>query len=331
MIVSRTPLRISLAGGGSDLPQFYQQSAGAVVSFTIDKSVYIACHSLYSGGIRLNYSRSEFVHTAADIKHPLIRESILELGFNGDLEVGSFADVPALGTGLGSSSSFTVGFLNALGHHIGREMSPFELAELACRVEITRCGEPIGKQDQFAAAFGGINVFDFLVDGSVMTRSIYSVETATFLESVLMLFDLGYGRRAKDILFEQGEAMKHIDSFAKVMEIRSMVDPMVSSILSHDFLQLASLLNDSWRQKSNLAKGISTAEIDSTIEFARKCGALGGKVVGAGGGGFLLLVVEPEKKEQFRRDFTILRELHFSVSKEGSRIVYSGANEGVMR
>lgn len=323
MIVSKTPLRVSLAGGGSDLAQFYQRAEGSVVSFTIDKCVYIACHELYSRGIRLNYSRTEHVANVSEIDHPLIRESLLQLGFQGDLEVGSFADVPALGTGLGSSSSFTVGFINALGHHMGRRLSPLELAELACEVEIIRCKEPIGKQDQFAAAFGGINVFDFHGDGSVGVQRLYSSKVAKFLESTLMLFDLGFGRRASDILLQQGKAMDQSDSFQRVSEIQKLVNPMVRAILELDYKKMAQLLDESWRQKTGIAHGISTLEIDEIIEFAKSCGALAGKVVGAGGGGFILLAVDPDNRESFRQKFTLLRELHFGVSAVGSTIVYA--------
>lgn len=323
MIVTRTPLRVSLAGGGSDLPSFYRSAVGAVVSFAIDKSIYIACHGLYSGGIRLSYSQTERVSSPLEISHPLIRESLLRLGFSKDVEIGSFADIPASGTGLGSSSSFTVGLIKALSTYMGKELSPHELAEIACEVEIGRCQEPIGKQDQFAAAYGGINVIRFHSDEKVEVESLTSKNLTRFLESTLMLFDLGFGRKASDILVRQSEAMHQAETFERVLSLRNLVEPMVNAITGEDHIELGKILHESWIKKRELASGISNQEIEEIYSFAIKCGALAGKVVGAGGGGFLLLAVEPGRKADFRQRFNRSRELVFQVSDKGSEVVFS--------
>jgi D-glycero-alpha-D-manno-heptose-7-phosphate kinase len=326
VIVSKTPLRISLAGGGSDIPSFYKVDGGSVVSFTIDKNVYIACHELYSGGIRLSYSRTEQVLSVVDVQHPLIRETLMEMNFDGSIEIGSFADIPATGTGLGSSSSFTVGLILALAAHKGEAMTPQRLAEIACEIEIERCKEPIGKQDQFAAAFGGINLIQFNPDNEVKVESIYSVERSIFLESSLLLFDLGFGRRARDILSEQSKAMDNAHTFDRVAQLREWVNPMADAIIRTDFVNLAKILHDSWQQKKKLTATISNDQIEEILKVAMRCGASAGKVVGAGGGGFLLLAVEPDRRDSFRQKFTFLRELMFHVTPHGAQIVFSDEN-----
>jgi D-glycero-alpha-D-manno-heptose-7-phosphate kinase len=326
VIVSKTPLRISLAGGGSDIPSFYKVDGGAVISFSIDKSVYIACHELYSGGIRLSYSRTEQVQSASEVEHPLIRETLLKLNFGGSIEIGSFADIPATGTGLGSSSSFTVGLILALATYKGEKMTPQQLAETACEIEIDRCGEPIGKQDQFAAAFGGINLMQFRPNNEVEVESIYSADRSSFLDSSLLLFDLGFGRRAKDILYEQSKAMENTHSFERVVQLREWVSPMADAIMRTDFFNLAEILHNSWQQKRELTPTISNGQIEEILELAVRCGASAGKVVGAGGGGFLLLAVEPDRRSSFRQKFNFLRELKFHVSPHGSQIVFSDEN-----
>jgi D-glycero-alpha-D-manno-heptose-7-phosphate kinase len=322
VIVTRTPLRISLAGGGSDLSSFYEFEGGAVVSLAINKSVYIACHKLYSGGISLSYSRREEVTSPSEIKHPLIRESLSALGFMGDIEIGSFADIPASGTGLGSSSAFTVGLLKAISSYMGKSLSAQELAEMACEVEIKRCGEPIGKQDQFAAAFGGVNLMHFHSSGKVEVESLYSSSVSSFLESTLLLFDLEFGRKASEILAKQSDAMKERETFERVIAIRNLVKPMVDALVNLDYPELGRIVHESWLQKKELAPGISNIWIEEIHEHALKSGALAAKVVGAGGGGFLLVVVKPGQKSDFRRRFKLTRELMFRVNQNGSEVVF---------
>lgn len=323
MIVSRTPLRVSLAGGGSDIPSFYTKSEGSVISFTINKHVYIVCHSLYSGGIRLSYSRSEFVQDTSQIMHPLFRESLAHLGLRQSIEIGSFADVPSSGTGLGSSSAFTVGLLHAVAKFTGRNTSAHELAEMACDVELKRCKEPIGKQDQFAAAYGGINHFKFLADDRVLVNKLSAETVVGFLESTLMLFDLGSSRKSNEVLFRQNQAMEESYSYSLVRDIRDLVDPMINAIKSEDLNGMALVLNESWSLKRKITSGISNEFIDELHSLAMNCGALAAKVLGAGGGGFLLVILEPGRKLDFCQRFTILRELPFKISQQGSTIIFS--------
>jgi D-glycero-alpha-D-manno-heptose-7-phosphate kinase len=328
MIVSRAPLRISLAGGGSDLPSFYQQGFGQVFSFAIDKYVYIACHELFSGGIRLSYSKTENVVSSAQIEHPLIRESLKFLNFDESIEIGSFADVPGSGTGLGSSSAFCVALVNAIKNYKGVPLDKEFLAQTACTIEIERCRDPIGKQDQYASAFGGINYFRFNQDESVDVQPIKDTETTNFLEQTLLLYYLGSGRNSSSILFNQDKLMKSKQSaIDSVTFIRDLVPPMMKAVYDQNPIQMSTILNDSWIHKKSLEKQISSPEIDQILDTAIEAGALGGKVVGAGGGGFLLLVVDPAFRNQFVSNFSILRQLTFSISSSGAEIVYSDESD----
>jgi D-glycero-alpha-D-manno-heptose-7-phosphate kinase len=327
MIVSRTPLRVSLAGGGSDLPSFYRREEGAVVSFTINKCVYLACHNLYAEGIRLSYSRTENVRRVSEIVHPLIRETLKALDFESNVEIGSFADVPASGTGLGSSSAFTVGLVNTISTFMGKNCDPAYLARMACEIEIARCQEPIGKQDQYAAAFGGISSFRFHENEDVTVTSLSDDSTSKFLESALMLFDLGFGRKASEILARQSVAMSQESSFGRVRALRDLVKPMCDAISSKDYKVMADVLAESWELKREVATGITNTEIQEIHDRALASGALAGKVVGAGGGGFLLLVVNPEDRARFKKNFDPLRELEFQVSQAGSTIVFNDENQ----
>ena len=217
MILSRAPLRVSLAGGGSDLPAYFEQESGSVLSFAIDKYVYIAAHELFKGGIRLSYSKTEEVNFAREITHPLIRETFLEAKFDLPVEIGSFADVPGTGTGLGSSSAFTVALFNCLlkmqGTKNDRYLDPKFLAESACKIEIERCEQKIGKQDQYASAFGGINLIDFNSDGTTTVESLSSNPgLEDFINSNLSLFYLGFGRPGSEILNQQSSNVQTKES-----------------------------------------------------------------------------------------------------------------------
>ena len=331
MLVSRAPLRISLAGGGSDLPSFYQQGFGQVFSFAIDKYVYVACHELFSGGIRLSYSKTENVVSSAQIEHPLIRESLKFLNFDESIEIGSFADVPGSGTGLGSSSAFCVALINALKNYKGVPVSREFLAQTACTIEIEQCLEPIGKQDQYASALGGINYFRFNQDDSVDVQPIKDTDTTNFLEQTLLLYYLGSGRNSSSILMNQDEFMRSKRSAIEAVSyMRDLVPPMMNAVSDQDPFEMATILRDSWMHKKSLEKHISSPEIDLILDQAIKAGALAGKVVGAGGGGFLLIVVEPAYRDQFVTNFKILRKLTFSISSSGAEIVYSDESIGTI-
>ena len=324
MIVSKAPLRISLAGGGSDLPSFYKYDEGQVFSFCINKYVYIACHELFSGGIRLSYSKTENLKSVSDIEHPLIRESMKLLNFEESIEIGSFADVPGSGTGLGSSSAFTVALIAAIREFSKKEFNSKFLAESACLVEIEKCNEPIGKQDQYASAYGGINQFIFHKNDSVTVNEFYSLDSSNFLEQSILLFYLGTGRDSSAILKYQNNAMLHgRNELEAVKRIRDRVPELIDSVLKQDVAGMAAIVRDSWDDKKNLHAHVSNSSIDSAISTAFSAGAIAAKVVGAGGGGFLMVVVDPARRLEFIDKFKILRNLPFKISKNGAEVVYS--------
>ena len=324
MIVTKAPLRISLAGGGSDLPSFYKTNEGQVFSFAINKYVYIACHELFSGGIRLSYSRTENVKLVSDIEHPLIRESLTHLNFQKSIEIGSFADVPGTGTGLGSSSALTVALLAAISEFSNKTFNSKSLAESASIVEIEKCKEPIGKQDQYASAYGGINQFIFHKNDSVTVMDYYSTSTSNFLEQSIMLFYLGTGRDSSAILTHQNNAMQRGSTeIESVKSIRDRVPELIDSVLKQDVGAMAAVIRESWDDKKKLHAHISNSSIDSAISSALSSGAIAAKVVGAGGGGFLMVVVDPDKRSQFIEKFKNLRQLPFRISEKGAEVVYS--------
>lgn len=329
MILSRAPLRVSLAGGGSDLPAFYQQEPGEVLSLTIDKYVYIAAHELFKGGIRLSYSKTEEVDEPRQIEHPLIRESFLETNFTQPIEVGSFADVPGTGTGLGSSSAFTVALLNGLTHINGMSRScsdlPRYLAETACKIEIERCGQLIGKQDQFASAYGGLNQIKFNPDGSTDVESLLvDDELENFLNQSLALFYLGFGRPGSEILNEQSAKLKDKENeFLAMQQLKNLVPEMRIAITNKDPNHLGHLLTMGWQLKASTSNSISSPQIEAAFVEAMELGALGGKVVGAGGGGFFLLALQPQTRDEFIKNFSKYRNLPFRISRSGAKIIYS--------
>jgi D-glycero-alpha-D-manno-heptose-7-phosphate kinase len=325
VILTRSPLRVSLAGGGSDLPSFYQTSFGQVLSFTINKYVYVASHSLFQGGIRLHYSENEEVERIDQIRHPLLRNSLIKAQFNGSLELGSFADVPGSGTGLGSSSAFTAAVLHSLHQLNGDAIDKHDLARAVCEVEINLCAEPIGKQDQYATVFGGLNHFTFHSDNLVSVNQLSNEsELLDFLSRNLLLVYLGFGRSASEILRSQNRALVENHDVVKSTELlRDLVPEMLSTIMSGDSSKLGMLLDYSWRLKSSLSRGISNAMIDDIYGLALNSGSLGGKILGAGGGGFLLSVVPPEKREEFRVSMSKFSILEFKVETQGTHTVYT--------
>jgi D-glycero-alpha-D-manno-heptose-7-phosphate kinase len=330
-IVTRTPLRISFTGGGTDLPSFFQKSWGAVFSTAIDKYVYVTVkrHSeLFfdrpdrpggvQGRFRLNYSKSEEVDSLEDIKNDIIRESLRLLDIDGPIYISTIGDVPA-STGLGGSSAFAVGLLNALHAYKGERVSPGQLAEEACRVEIELIGGPIGKQDQYAAAFGGINVFCFKADGAVTVEEQHFTEAQRReLFSSMMLFWTGHQRDANGILQEQKD---NTDSeLERLCRMRDHARDMQEHVREGrlDAVLMGKLLDAGWQEKRKLASGISNSGIDTWYERAINAGAYGGKLCGAGGGGFLLFVVPPEHREDLRTALGDLKEVPFTYEARGS-------------
>ncbi len=331
MILAKTPFRISFAGGGSDLPEFYRRRRGTVVSTTIDKSMYIAIHPYFHDKIRIKYSRTEDVSDISEIDHPLVRECLRLLNIGCGMEIASFADVPA-GTGMGSSSAFTVGLLHALHALAGRNVGPERLAEAACHVELERVAEPIGKQDQYASAYGGLNAIRFHPDESVEVQPLQCApSTREELGSRLMLFYVGQERAASSILAEQSRNMADAEKFGMVARMAELAEELASELEKSRLDSFGAILDEGWQLKSRLARDITNDAIESNYRRAREAGAEGGKILGAGGGGFLLLYSKPEKQGQVREALGHLREMPFAMSTEGSRLLCNdGQNEPIL-
>jgi len=321
MIISRTPFRVSFVGGGTDLPTFYQQEQGAVISTSIDKYVYLTVNRRFDDTLRISYSKTEIVNKVDEVQHPLFRETMRFTRADSGVEVTSIADIPA-GTGLGSSSSFTVGLLHALHAYRGKFQSALELAEGACHLEIGVLGHPIGKQDQYAAAFGGLRRYLFNPDGSVFVDPVICLpeRRAEFFKH-LMLFYLGGSRNASQILAEQSKNTNH--KMDHLRKLRTLADCFWATLVGDsDIRELGCLMHEGWLCKKQLATNISSDQIDHYYQLALAAGASGGKVLGAGMGGFLLLFCEPEKQDAVRDSLSELRQIAFSFEPEGSKIVY---------
>lgn len=328
MIISRTPLRISFVGGGSDLSAFYRQEPGAVVSTAINQYIYITVNRKFDRKIRASYSRTEIVDSIDELQHELIREALKLVGIDGAIEVTSIADIPSRGTGLGSSSTYTVGLLNALyayNHHLaGAE----RLAREACQVEIERCGKPIGKQDQYIAAYGGLQFIRFNPDESVFVDPIICLpRTKEQLQEGLLLLYTGLTRKADDILEEQSHNTACEEE--KRDSLRQMVgyaEQLREALLRNDVGGFGEVLHANWMEKRRLASGITKPCIDEWYSKARAHGAIGGKILGAGGGGFLLLYAPPERHAEICSALSELQPVEFHFSRQGSKLIYVEEN-----
>jgi D-glycero-alpha-D-manno-heptose-7-phosphate kinase len=324
MIISQTPFRVSFAGGGSDLSAFYSEHGGAVVSTAIDKFVYVTVSRKFDETLRVSYSRTEEVARAADLQHPIVREGMGMLGLEGGLEITSVADIPSRGTGLGSSSGFAVGLLHALHAFQGRHVSAEQLAREASQIEIERCREPIGKQDQYATAYGGLNFIEFLRDGSVHVEPIaLPREARDSIDRHLLLFYTGITRSASDILAAQSKAL--IDEKQKVDGMLRMVEyarELRGELWKGNYDALGRILHENWILKRSQLPAISSQQINTWYDRAIAAGALGGKLLGAGGGGFLLFYAPPELHPKICEALSDLRRIPFSLELRGSRIVF---------
>lgn len=324
MIITRSPLRLSLGGGGTDLPSYYREHGGFLIAAALDKYVYITLHQTFIGNLIIKYSSLERVDRVEDIQHPIVREAFASVGIHDtNLEITSMADIPA-GTGLGSSGSFTTALLKALHTYRKNIVAPDALAAEACDIEINRLGEPIGKQDQYIAAFGGITCFRFLPDDQVeVTPLKLSAETLFNLEDNLLLFFTGFARSASEILNDQ-----HTRSLAHDREmlenlhfVKEIGVESKAALEAGDLRRFAGLLNEHWEYKKNRSKGMSNSTIDQCYTFARCNGALGGKLVGAGGGGFVLFYTE--EKTRLRRALcgAGLREVRWRFDFQGTTVL----------
>ena len=323
MIMTKTPFRISFAGGGSDLADFYEQYGGCVLSTSINRYCYISIHPYFDENkTLLKYSENELVNDLSEIRHRIFNCVLNERKLHG-VEIVSTADVPG-GTGLGSSSTFTVGLINTLNCYQGKYMSKGAIAEKACQIEIEKLGSPIGKQDQYAAAYGGLNFICFHRDGTVSVAPVMMrSETYRRLQQNLMMFYTGDVRSANSILSEQKKNMSSADKTANLRQMCALAEDMRTALERDDISGFGDLLNEGWKLKRTLASGISNPAIDEAYETAMANGALGGKLLGAGGGGFLLFYCEPDKQEQLRVALR-KKEFPFSFEKDGTSVAYIG-------
>jgi len=321
MIISRTPLRISFVGGGSDLKSYYKYKSGAVVSTAIDKYIYITVNKKFDNKIRASYSETENVDTVDQIKHNLIRECMKKVGIKGGIEVTSMADIPSEGTGLGSSSAYTVGLLNALYAYLGKHTSAAQLAKEASEIEIDILKNPIGKQDHYIAAYGGLQYIQFNPDESVYVDPIICLsETKKEFERRLLLLYTGLTRSANSILSVQSKNMK--SKYETMVKMVALTKEMQTDLRKNKLNSIGRLLHKNWTLKKTMADGVSNKTIDDWYERARKNGVLGGKILGAGGGGFLLLYGKSENHAKIISAFPELRPLPFRFEPQGSKIIF---------
>ncbi len=324
MIISRTPLRISFAGGGSDLRAFYRHEPGAVVSTAINKYIYINVNQKFDDKIRASYSITEIVDRVDQLEHELIREALKRVGIGGGIEITSISDIPSKGTGLGSSSTYTVGLLNALYAYTGKHAGAERLASQACEIEIERCGKPIGKQDQYIGAYGGLQYIQFNPDEGVFVDPIIcSPHTRRRLESQLLMLYTGMTRSANGVLQEQQNNTENDQRRRQSLRSMTRLARDLRDALSHDDLEsFGEILHEGWLMKKSLASSISNLQIDDWYEQARRHGAIGGKILGAGGGGFLLLYAPQERHAEICESLPALRPMGFGLEPQGSKIIY---------
>lgn len=322
MIITQTPLRISFAGGGTDFREFFTKHGGCVVSSAIDKYVYTIVKKRFDDRIYINYSKKEIVDSVDEIQHELVREAMRKTGVKDGIEISFLADIPSEGAGLGSSSSVTVGVLNALYHYQGITPPAEKLAEEACEIEIDICGKPIGVQDQYIAAFGGLRFFDFRKGGSVVPIKLNANDSlCEDLDAHLMLFFTGKTRKSETILSEQRE---NIPDKEKILcQMADQARRLKHALEGGDYFAVGRELREGWEHKKKLASKISNGGIDSIYEKALTAGALGGKITGAGGGGFCLLFVEPSKRQSVRRALSDLQEMPFHLERDGSKVIFN--------
>lgn len=323
MIITRTPFRISFGGGGTDLRDFYKRAPGAVTSSTINKYMYIIVNKRFNDTIRVSYSKTEIVSSVDEIQHPIVREALKLVGITTEIEIVSIADIPA-GSGLGSSSSFSVGLLNALYAYKGILKSAEELARDACKIEIDILGEPIGKQDQYIVAYGGLRHIQFNPDGGVFVEIVMcSKEYKEELSRNLLLLHTGISRGASSILREQKDNIKQVQNREILSKMRDLALEIRHCLANNSPLDtFGRLLHEGWMLKKQLASSISNHKLDEYYEKALRAGALGGKVAGAGGGGFLLLYCPHQHQQRVLEALHPLSAVKFSFEPEGSKIIY---------
>lgn len=322
MIITQTPLRISFAGGGTDFHGYYEKDGGAVLSSAIDKYIYVVIKERFDDKIRVGYTRTEMVDDVSQIEHELVRECMLLTGITGGVEIATMADIPSAGSGLGSSSTVTVGLLNAMHAYQGRLVTAETLAQEACRIEIDILGKPIGKQDQYIAAYGGLRRFEFRADGTVDALAVeLPEEKRRRFGEALMLFYTGITRKADSILSEQKANIE--DKRVFLDRMKAQVPEVEAALTDGNMNKIGRLMQAGWDWKKQMAGKISSPEIDALYESALDAGATGGKVAGAGGGGFLLLYCPPDRQSAVRDVLSDMKELPFSLERDGTKVIFN--------
>jgi D-glycero-alpha-D-manno-heptose-7-phosphate kinase len=326
MIITRSPLRITLGGGGTDLPSFYEQHGGFLIAAAIDKYVYVTVMRPFTPGIFLKYSKLEHVAEVNEVQHPIIREVLRTVGFSTpQVEITTLADIPS-GTGLGSSGSFTTALVKALYAHRRRFLHPNELAEIACDIEINRLGEPVGKQDQYIAAYGGVTCFTFNCDGRVEAQPIgASMQSLFNLEDNLLLFFTGFSRSAGAVLADQKMRSEKGDSsvLANLDGVKELGFRARQALERGDVALFGEIMHEQWEQKKRRSGGMTNPQIDEWYDLGRKSGAIGGKLVGAGGGGFLMFYAEDHRRLRGAMSKAGLEEVRFRFDFEGTKVLFS--------
>lgn len=326
MIISQTPLRIGLVGGGTDLPGYYMEHGGRVLNCAIDKYVYVIVKQRFDDDIYVNYSRKEIVAKVGEIEHELVREAMLMAEVDRGVEITMLADIPSSGSGLGSSSAVTVGLLQALYAYRGRQMASEELAERACTIEIERCGKTIGKQDQYVAALGGIRNLEFGPGDVVVPEEVQlDPDELRAFQAQLMLFYTGVTRSADTILREQCANVG--STLTQLGRLRDLAGRAAQRLATGDVEGVGQAMRESWEAKRQLASGVTNSRIDLAVSLALEAGASGAKVTGAGGGGFLLVLCPLERQRQVRDVLGTMRELPIRVDRLGSRVVLNMTRE----
>jgi D-glycero-alpha-D-manno-heptose-7-phosphate kinase len=322
VIVTQTPLRVGLVGGGTDLPGYYREHGGRVLNAAIDKYIYVIIKQRFDDDIYVNYSQKEIVSRVEDVQHELVREAMYMTGVRSGVEITTLADIPSAGSGLGSSSAVTVGLLHALFAYRGRQVTAQELAEQACTIEIDRCRKPIGKQDQYAAAYGGICDLRFGPGDRVDVDQIaLSPQMRRLMSNELLLFYTGITRSANTILDEQSANTR--DRLPQLAQLRDLAGEAADGLRAGDVDAVGVAMNKSWEAKRALASGVSNSQIDEAVEGALAAGATGAKVTGAGGGGFLLVACPLERQRGVRDALSQMRELPIKIDPSGSRVVFN--------
>lgn len=323
MIISKTPLRMSFVGGGSDLPNFYREEMGAVLSTSIDKYMYVCVNRKFDRSIRVSYSRTEHVQHRQELIHPLVREALELLDIDGGIEIASMSDIPSNGTGLGSSSTFTVGLINALYAFQDQFASKEKLARQACEIEIDRCGEPIGRQDQYAAAYGGLNLIRFHPDDSVSVDPVICKPSLIKeMEESTLVFFTNRTRSASEVLAAQSASIKNMDRRPLVRRMVQLAFEMKEQLENGSLDYFGDLLDENWCLKSQLSEAISDSQIDLWYAAGKASGALGGKLLGAGKGGFMMFFAPKDRHAKIISALPELETVKFQFDRTGSQIVF---------